>query len=96
MERERVQAAGKIRVELGRFSKGFKASRAKSVAPKRAKDYEQIEKEIAEPITDYRTDDRLKAPIRKKVEFPKDAFLSRQRVNSAGERSLRFEGVKVG
>jgi hypothetical protein len=77
---------GEARVHLGRFAKKFAAQRE---APKvKSRDYDHIEEEI-EAI------DPLAGGVRKKVAFPAGTFLQRQRVDSEGQRRLRFEGQLV-
>ncbi len=77
---------GVARVHLGRFAKKFAAQRE---APKKVtRDYDDIEQEIDEI-------DPLAGGVRKKVMFPAGAFMQRQRVDSEGQRRLRFEGQLV-
>ena len=85
-----VQEEGQIRIQLGRFAKKFQATQkaprvAASLPPPR--DYDAIEKEIDE--------DPLAGGVRKKITFPETAFLHRQRVDSAGERRLRYQGRAI-
>ena len=87
-----VQAEGQMRVHLGRFAKKFQAAQkvppaAVSVPPPLTRDYDAIEKEIEE--------DPLAGGVRKKIAFPETAFLHRQRVDSAGERRLRYQGRAI-
>ena len=71
---------------MGRFAKKFAAQRE---APKKVtRDYDDIE-DIIEAI------DPLASGVRKKVMFPAGAFMQRQRVDSEGQRRLRFEGQLV-
>jgi hypothetical protein len=90
---------GEARIHLGRFAKGFaqvakqkarNAEKAASVPPPKQKTYDDIEKEIDEAAPDL-SDPRL----RKKPQFPEGAFLKRNRMNSAGERGLRYQGVPI-
>jgi hypothetical protein len=89
---------GEARMHLGRFAKNFAAQQARAqevratTAPPRVKvrDYDEIEKQIE--AAEY---DPLAGGVRKKVMFPPGAFLQSQRVDSAGQRRLRFEGVAV-
>ena len=87
-----VQAEGQMRVHLGRFAKKLQAAQraphvAASVPPPKVRDYDDIEREIEE--------DPLAGGVRKKIAFPESAFLHRQRVDSAGERRLRFQGRAI-
>ena len=90
---------GEARIHLGRFAKSFaqvnqksrNAEQAASVPPPRKqKTYDDIEKEIEEVVPDP-TDTRL----RKKQQFPAGAFLKRERLDSAGRRSLRYQGMPI-
>ena len=54
------------------------------------KKYDDIEKEIDEVVPDP-TNTRL----RKTPQFPEGAFLKRNRVDSAGTRGLRYQGVLI-
>jgi hypothetical protein len=91
-----IQNVGQSRVHLGRFAKNFRASqkvsletvRATTIPPK-PRDYDAIEKEMEADM------DPLAGGVRKKVAFPAGAFFQRQRVDSAGQRRLRYEGVVV-
>jgi len=87
-----IQAEGQLRVHLGRFAKKIQAAQreprvAASVPPPKVRDYDSIEKEIGE--------DPLAGGVRKKIDFPDSAFLHRQRVDSAGERRLRYHGRAI-
>ena len=91
---------GEARIHLGRFAKGFahvakqKARNHEKAAsvppPPKQKTYDDIEKEIDEAAPDL-SDTRL----RKKPQFPEGAFLKRNRMDSAGTRGLRFQGVPI-
>ena len=91
---------GEARIHLGRFAKNFaqvakqksrNAEKAASVPPPpKQKTYDDIEKEIDEAAPDI-SDTRL----RKKVQFPADAFFKRNRLNSVGERGLRYQGQAI-
>ncbi len=87
-----VQAEGQLRVHLGRFAKKMQAAQreprvAASVPPNKIRDYNEIERAISE--------DPLAGGVRKKIDFPDSAFLHRQRVDSAGERRLRYHGRAI-
>ena len=87
-----VQAEGQLRVHLGRFAKKLQVAQrapqvAASVPPHKVRDYDAIEREIEE--------DPLAGGVRKKIAFPESAFLQRQRVDSAGERRLRYHGRAI-
>jgi len=87
-----VQAEGQLRVHLGRFAKKMQAAQreprvAASVPLNKIRDYNEIERAISE--------DPLSGGIRKKIEFPDSAFLHRQRVDSAGERRLFYQGRAI-
>ena len=87
-----MQADGQLRVHLGRFAKKIQAAQraprvAASVPPNKVRDYDAIEREIEE--------DPLAGGVRKKIAFPESAFLHRQRVDSAGERRLRYHGRAI-
>ena len=83
---------------LGRFAKNFaqvqqkarNAEKAASVPPPKHKTYDDIEKEIEELVADP-TDTRL----RKKPQFPAGAFLKRERLDSEGRKSLRYQGMPI-
>ena len=90
---------GETRIHLGRFAKNFaqvkqkakNAEKASSVPPPpKPKTYDDIEKEIDEVVPDL-TDPRL----RKKPQFPEGAFLKRNRMDSAGTRGLRYQGLPI-
>ena len=86
-----AQEEGQLRVHLGRFARKFQAAQrapqAASVPAPKVRDYDAIEREIDE--------DPLAGGVRKKVIFPETAFLHRQRVDSAGERRLRYQGRAI-
>ena len=90
---------GEARIHLGRFAKNLaqvrqKAKNAEKAAsvppPPKQKTYDDIEKEIDEVVPDI-TDTRL----RKKPQFPEGAFLKRNRMDSAGTRGLRYQGMPI-
>ena len=89
---------GESRIHLGRFAKNFaqvqqkakNAEKAASVPPPKPKTYDDIEKEIEELVADP-TDTRL----RKKPQFPAGAFLKRERLDSEGRKSLRYQGMPI-
>ena len=89
---------GESRIHLGRFAKNFaqvqqkatNAEKAASVPPPKPKTYDDIEKEIEELVADP-TDTRL----RKKPQFPAGAFLKRERLDSEGRKSLRYQGNPI-
>ena len=60
--------------------------------PKKTKTYDDIRQEIEQTIPEPSAVD---TKIRKKVQFPKDAFLSRQRMNSQGRSDYRYKGHTV-
>jgi hypothetical protein len=90
---------GETRIHLGRFAKNFaqvakqksrNAEKAASVPPPpKQKTYDDIEKEIDEAAPDI-SDTRLR-----KKQFPADAFFKRNRLNSVGERGLRYQGQAI-
>ena len=86
-----AQEEGQLRVHLGRFARKFQAAQrapqAASVPAPKVRDYDAIEREIDE--------DPLAGGVRKKITFPETAFLHRQRVDSAGERRLRYQGRAI-
>ena len=90
---------GESRIHLGRFAKSFaqvkqKAKNAEKAAsvppPQKHKTYDDIEKEVEEVVPDL-TDTRL----RKKQQFPAGAFLKRERLDSEGRKSLRYQGMPI-
>ena len=89
---------GEARIHLGRFAKNFaqvkqkarNAEKAASVPPPKPKTYDDIEKEVEEVVPDP-TDTRL----RKKQQFPAGAFLKRERLDSQGRTSLRYQGMPI-
>jgi len=91
---------GETKIHLGRFAKNFaqvkqKAKNAEKAAsvppPPKQKTYDDIEKEIEEVVPDPTIDTRL----RKKPQFPEGAFLKRNRMDSAGTRGLRYQGMPI-
>ncbi len=89
---EMIQAEGQLRVHLGRFAKRVQAAQreprvAASVQPNKTRDYNEIERAVSA--------DPLGGGVRKQIEFPETAFLHRQRVDSAGERRLRYHGRAI-
>ena len=90
---------GETRIHLGRFAKNFaqvqqKARNAEKAAsvppPRKQKTYDDIEKEIEEVVPEP-GDTRL----RKKQQFPAGAFLKRERLDSEGRKSLRYQGMPI-
>jgi hypothetical protein len=90
---------GETRIHLGRFAKSFaqvtqktkNAEKAASVPPPpKQKTYDDIEKEVEEVVPDP-NDTRL----RKKPQFPAGAFLKRERLDSQGRTSLRYQGMPI-
>jgi len=90
---------GEARIHLGRFAKSFaqvkqKARNSEKAAsvppPPKQKTYDDIEKEVEEVVPDP-NDTRL----RKKPQFPAGAFLKRERLDSEGRKSLRYQGVPI-
>ena len=90
---------GESKIHLGRFAKNFaqvkqKARNAEQAAsappPPKQKTYDEIEKEVEEVVPDP-TDTRL----RKKAQFPAGAFLKRERLDSEGRKSLRYQGMPI-
>ena len=90
---------GEARIHFGRFAKNFaqvkqKARNAKQAAsvppPPTQKTYDDIEKEVQEVVPDP-TDTRL----RKKQQFPAGAFLKRERLDSEGRKSLKYQGMPI-
>jgi hypothetical protein len=90
---------GEARVHLGRFAKTFaqvkqkarNAEQAASVPPPKPRTYTEIEKEVAEVVPDPNENPRL----RKKAQFPANAFLKRERLDSEGRKSLRYQGMPI-
>jgi len=98
-KQENGVAMGEARVHLGRFAKSFaevkqKAKNAEKAAsvppPPKQRTYDDIEKEVEEVVHDP-TDTR----IRKKQQIPAGAFLNRQRLDSEGRKSLRYQGMPI-
>ena len=90
---------GESKIHLGRFAKNFaqvkqKARNAEQAAsvppPPKQKTYDEIEKEVEVVVPDP-TDMRL----RKKAHFPAGAFLKRERLDSEGRKSLRYQGMPI-
>ena len=90
---------GESRILLGKFAKSVQqvrqkaknAEKAHSVpAPPKQRTYDDIEKEVDQAVADI-SDTRL----RKKPQFPEGAFIKRNRMNSAGERQFRYQGVAI-
>ena len=90
---------GEARIHLGRFAKSFaqvkqKARNSEKAAsvppPPKQKTYDDIEKEVEEVVPDP-NDTRL----RKKPQFPAGAFLKRERLDSEGRKSLRYQGNPI-
>ena len=96
---DRGKNMGEARIHLGRFAKSFaevkqKAKNAEKAAsvppPPKQRTYDDIEKEVEEVVHDP-TDTR----IRKKQQIPAGAFLNRQRLDSEGRKSLRYQGMPI-
>ena len=91
---------GESKIHLGKFAKNFaqvvkqkgkNIEKATSVPPPpKQKTYDDIEKEIEEAVQDP-TDTRL----RKKPQFPAGAFIKRERLDSEGRKSLRYQGMPI-
>jgi len=90
---------GEARIHLGRFAKNFaqvqqKARNAEKAAsvppPQKHKAYDDIEKEIEEVVPDP-----MDTRLRKKPQFPAGAFLKRERLDSEGRKSLRYQGIPI-
>ena len=90
---------GESRIHLGRFAKNFAQvkQKAKNVEksasvppPPKQKTYDDIEKEMEEVVPDP-GDTRL----RKKQQIPAGAFLKRERLDSEGRKSLRYQGMHI-
>ena len=90
---------GEARLHLGRFAKSYaqvkqktrNAEKATSVPPPKPKTYGDIEKEVEEAVPDPSQNTRL----RKKPQFPAGAFLKRERWDSKGRKSLRYQGMPI-
>jgi len=90
---------GESKIHLGRFAKNFaqvkqKARNAEQAAsvppPPKQKTYDDIEKEVEEVVPDPGD-----ARLRKKQQFPAGAFLKRERLDSEGRKSLRYQGMPI-
>ena len=89
---------GESRIHLGRFAKSFaqvqqkakNAEKAASVPPPKHKTYDDIEKELEEVVPDP-----IDTQLRKKPQFPAGAFLKRERLDSEGRKSLRYQGMPI-
>ena len=90
---------GESKIHLGRFAKNFaqvkqKARNAEQAAsvppPPKQKTYDDIANEVEEVVPDN-GDTRL----RKKQQFPAGAFLKRERLDSEGRKSLRYQGMPI-
>jgi len=89
---------GESKIHLGRFAKNFaqvkqkarNAEKAASVPPPKPKTYDDIVLEVDEVVPDP-TDTRL----RKKPQFPAGAFIKRERLDSQGRTSLRYQGMPI-
>ena len=90
---------GETKINLGRFAKAFaqvqqKARNAEKAAsvppPRKQKTYDDIVEEVEEAVPDP-TDTKL----RKKPQFPAGAFLKRERLDSEGRKSLRYQGMAI-
>ena len=98
-KQENGVAMGEARLHLGRFAKSFaqvkqisrNAEKATSVPPPKPKTYDDIEKEVQEAVPDPNESVRL----RKKPQFPANAFLKRERLDSEGRKSLRYQGLAI-
>ena len=88
---------GEVKLILGKFAKSVaqvkqkakNAERASSVPPVKPKTYEDVEREVEEVMGH----DPIEARLRKKVKLPEGAFLKRERLDSEGRRSFRYQGV---
>ena len=58
--------------------------------PPKQKTYDDIEKEVEEVVQDP-----MDTRMRKKQQFPGGAFLKRERLDSEGRKSLRFQGLPI-
>ena len=93
---------GEARVYLGRFAKSFaqvkqkakNAEKASSVPPPKSRTYDDIEKEVASS-TEAVPDPNESVRLRKKPQFPAGAFLKRERLDSEGRKSLRYQGMPI-
>jgi hypothetical protein len=90
---------GESKIHLGRFAKNFaqvkqKARNAEKAAsvppPPKQKTYDDIEKEVEEVVPDP-----MDTRLRKKQQFPAGAFLKRERLDSEGRKSLRYQGMPI-
>ena len=90
---------GESKIHLGRFAKNFaqvkqKARNAEKAAsvppPPKQKTYDDIEKEVEEAVPDP-----MDTRSRKKQQFPAGAFLKRERLDSEGRKSLRYQGMPI-
>ena len=89
---------GESRIHLGRFARSFaqvkqkakNAEKAASVPPPKPRTYDDVAKEVEEVVPDP-TDTRL----RKKPQFPAGAFIKRERLDSQGRTSLRYQGMPI-
>ena len=66
------------------------AEKAASVPPPKPKTYDDIEKEVEEVVPDP-----MDTRLRKKPQFPAGAFLKRERLDSEGRKSLRYQGMPI-
>ncbi len=97
-KQEQGVTMGESRIHLGRFAKNFaqvqqkarNAEKAASVPPPKHKTYDDIEKEIEEVVPDP-----IDTRLRKKPQFPAGAFLKRERLDSEGRKSLRYQGMPI-
>ena len=94
----------KLREHIGRFARRVAAQRkhaknaesqAQSVPPPEPRDFGEIEKAVEEAMQEFDKESGSTRLRKKKVTFPDDAFFSKQRANSAGQRRLRFQGQLV-
>ena len=90
---------GESKIHLGRFAKNFaqvkqKARNVEKAAsvppPPKQKTYDDIEKEVEEVVPDP-----MDTRLRKKQQFPAGAFLKRERLDSEGRKSLRYQGMPI-
>ena len=90
---------GESKIHLGRFAKNFaqvkqKARNAEQAAsvppPPKQKTYDDIEKEVEAVVPDP-----MDTRLRKKQQFPAGAFLKRERLDSEGRKSLRYQGMPI-
>ena len=97
-KQEQGISMGETRIHLGRFAKNFaqikqkakNAEKAASVPPPKHKTYDDIEKEVEEVVPDP-----MDTRLRKKPQFPAGAFLKRERLDSEGRKSLRYQGIPI-